>query len=112
MKVIRMIRNKYYVFVLKRIMNDKEDLHLTGKQMSQINSLILKLENLKMKICLLPKENNKCRFFDKEKMECHNKVVGCGFQKIEKINDKNASGYVRKERWYEKYYKASRPKKG
>lgn len=35
----------------------------------------------------------------------------CAF-KQEKIEDNiSPDGYVRKERWYEKYYKDSRPKK-
>lgn len=43
---IRRYKNLFYVFVLKRIMYDSEILWLTGKQMSQINSLIQKLEKL------------------------------------------------------------------
>ena len=41
-----MVRKYFYIFVLKMIMNDKDNLWLTGKQMSQINSLIIKLEEL------------------------------------------------------------------
>ena len=64
-----------------------------------------------MKLCLLSKDINKCPFCDKDKMECHNEVAGCGFQKCEEIKTEDAMGYIRKKRWDETYYKDSRPKK-
>ena len=64
-----------------------------------------------MKLCLLSKDINNCPFCDKEKMECHNDVTGCGFQKCEEIKTEETMDYIRKERWYEKYCKDSRPKK-
>ena len=47
MSSIRKFKNLYYAFILRRIMYDGENLWLTGKQMSQINSLIQKLEKYK-----------------------------------------------------------------
>ena len=44
-------------------------------------------------------------------MECHNDVAGCGFQKCEEVKTEDTMGYIRKERWYETYYKDNRPKK-
>ena len=44
MSNIRRYKNLFYAFILRRIMCDRENLCLTGKQMSQINSLIQKLE--------------------------------------------------------------------
>ena len=64
-----------------------------------------------MTLCLLSKDINNCTFCDKDKMECHNKVADCGFKKCEEIKTEETMGYIRKERWYEKYYKDSRPKK-
>ena len=53
---------------------------------------------------------NNCPFCDKDSMLCKNENK-CAF-KQEKIEDNiSPDGYVRKERWYEKYYKDSRPKK-
>lgn len=40
------IKNKFYIFVLSMMLQDREKLWLTGKQKSQIESLICKLENL------------------------------------------------------------------
>lgn len=51
--------------------------------------------------CTLPKEINECPFYDKEKLLCNNQN-SCSFQKKEEVKP---SGYVRKERWYEQYYK-------
>lgn len=60
-----------------------------------------------MMICLLSKEINDCPFCDKEKMKCNNELTQCAFQRKE-VQD-NGTKYVRKERWYEKYYKNSKP---
>ena len=65
-----------------------------------------------MKKCNLSKDINNCPFCDKDKMECHNDVAECGFQKCEEVKTEDTIGYIRKERWYEKYYTESRPKKG
>ena len=65
-----------------------------------------------MKLCLLSKDINNCPFCDKDKMECHNDVAECGFQKCEEVKTEDTMGYIRKERWYETYYKDNRPKKG
>ena len=65
-----------------------------------------------MKLCLLSKDNNNCKFCDKDKMECHKDVAECGFQKCEEVKTEKTIEYIRKERWYEKYYTESRPKKG
>ncbi len=40
------IKNKLYIFVLNMMLQDREKLWLTGKQKSQIETLIYKLENL------------------------------------------------------------------
>lgn len=52
--------------------------------------------------CTLSIEVNNCPFCDRNKMECSNEK-SCAFQVDENIPTKNK--YVRKERWYEKYYK-------
>ena len=56
--------------------------------------------------CTFPKDINNCPFYDKEKMECNNNDNTCSFREV--IED---TKYERKERWYEKYYKDSRPVK-
>ena len=40
------IKNKIYICILKMLLLDREQLWLTNKQKSQIESLICKLENL------------------------------------------------------------------
>ena len=54
--------------------------------------------------CYLDKDINKCPYFLQKEQECISKSK-CSFQ--EKIDPKIDCGYVRKERWYEKYYKKS-----
>lgn len=61
-------------------------------------------------LCLLPEDINNCPFFNKEKMECTNTDTKCTFRKESDENIVN-NQYIRKERWYEKYYKNSRPAK-
>lgn len=51
--------------------------------------------------CGLSKDINTCPFCDKDKMECNDIARKCAFREEDKCVDK----YVRKERWYEKYYK-------
>ncbi len=40
------VKNKLYILVLNMMLQDKEKLWLTGKQKSQIEALISKIENL------------------------------------------------------------------
>lgn len=54
--------------------------------------------------CLLDKNINKCPYFLLAEEECISKTR-CSYQ--EKIDSGTDCGYVRKERWYEKYYKKS-----
>ena len=50
--------------------------------------------------CTLPVEVNECPFYSKKNAECKN-IKKCTFQE----DDTQITGkYVRKERWYEKYY--------
>lgn len=56
--------------------------------------------------CTLPKDINNCPFCNKGKMECNNENNKCSFHEV--VED---TKYERKERWYEKYYKDSRPVK-
>lgn len=62
-------------------------------------------------LCLLPEDINNCAFCNKERMECTNTNTKCTFRKE---SDENIVSYqyVRKERWYEKYYKDNTPRKG
>lgn len=59
-------------------------------------------------ICTLPSEIKQCPFRSNDS-KCNMDKDGCGFRKIEQEQeqDKTPSQYVRKERWYEKYYKRS-----
>ncbi len=50
--------------------------------------------------CGLSIEINHCPYFDKTKTECHYKEK-CSYQERPEKN----MPYVRKERWYEKYYR-------
>lgn len=52
--------------------------------------------------CSLSLEINNCPFCNKEQMECGN-MSSCAFQVAE--SEKQKEKYIRKERWYEKYYK-------
>ena len=54
--------------------------------------------------CNLSADTNKCPFCNKNKMEC-NYDRRCLFQETESEPVKETNGYVRKERWYEKYYR-------
>ena len=71
-----------------------------------------------MKKCNLDAPVNKCEFFGRN-LICNNSNK-CSFQEVDpedveeiivKKNGVKKNGYIRKERWYEKYYKDSRPKK-
>lgn len=59
--------------------------------------------------CTLAKDINKCPFCNKEIMECTKSDIKCGFRREDE--PVGNSDYVRKERWYEKYYKGTRPVK-
>lgn len=67
-----------------------------------------------MKKCKLDYTINRCEYFEVESCECENPNK-CSFQEIEPADVEDVTvgnnGYVRKERWYEKYYKHSRPKR-
>ena len=54
--------------------------------------------------CYLDKDINKCPYFLSAEQKCTSKTK-CSFQ--EKIDSNANGGYVRQERWYEKYYKKS-----
>lgn len=58
--------------------------------------------------CILSEDINTCPFYDSETMKCNNED-NCSFQ--EDITTYGEEQYTRKERWYEKYYKDSRPVK-
>ena len=52
--------------------------------------------------CTLQHDINNCPFFVSETEECKRNEK-CSFQEQKEANKPNA--YVRKERWYEEYYK-------
>ena len=52
--------------------------------------------------CTLSENINNCPFCNKDKMECNNEK-NCAFQEKDVIQEKEK--YIRKERWYKKYYK-------
>lgn len=58
-------------------------------------------------ICSLSKDINNCPFCNLDKMECNKDDTKCAFQVKEEQNEV----YKREARWYEKYYKGSRPVK-
>lgn len=55
--------------------------------------------------CNLAKEVNTCQFCDLENMICNNAEANnqCAFKLSEEEVETNK--YIRKERWYEKYYR-------
>lgn len=53
--------------------------------------------------CLLEEDINGCVYFDKEHQDCKGNIRECGMYDKYAENPRNA--YVRKPRWYEKYYK-------
>ena len=52
----------------------------------------------------LPTEINNCQYYDKKNRMCSNPNK-CNFQETD---SKNNVGYVRKERWYEQYYRKNK----
>ena len=52
--------------------------------------------------CLLEKDINSCPYYDIASRMCKDNDVKCGMFNKYYINPKNP--YVRKPRWYEKYY--------
>lgn len=62
----------------------------------------MQMENIGNMKCTLEHDVNKCPFFIPEPGECKNENA-CSFQEKENVIKPNT--YVRKERWYEEYYK-------
>lgn len=59
-----------------------------------------------MFVCGINVSNNTCVHLDKKKGICRSKVQGCSFRwENSKELGVNRNTYVRKPRWYEKYYK-------
>lgn len=56
-----------------------------------------------MKKCGLLENANKCEFYNKENKTCLNSEK-CSYQDFD-ADSINPNRYIRKERWYEKYYK-------
>lgn len=54
--------------------------------------------------CELPTEINNCQYYDKKNRMCSNPNK-CNFQEID---SKKNVGYIRKERWYEQYYRKNK----
>ncbi|GEM_PF-673020 len=55
--------------------------------------------------CLMPADINKCKFFLSDQQECAASDDKCGmFQPMEPVRQARPAEYVRKPRWYEKYY--------
>ena len=53
--------------------------------------------------CLLEEDINRCAYYDKERQNCKGNIRECGM--YDKYADNPINRYVRKPRWYEKYYK-------
>ena len=54
--------------------------------------------------CLLAEDINNCSKYDKERGICRDDFRACGmYNKASKVSSKYT--YIRKPRWYEKYYK-------
>ena len=53
--------------------------------------------------CELPTKINNCQYYDKKNRMCSNPNK-CNFQETDSKND----SYVRKERWYEQYYRKNK----
>lgn len=53
--------------------------------------------------CLLEEDVNRCPHYDYDKHECRDSIKECGmYNKPSIVKSKNT--YIRKPRWYEKYY--------
>lgn len=57
-----------------------------------------------IKKCNLSKEINTCPFCDIENMICNKKDTKCAFQERERVK-----ADIKEEKWFEKYYKGSKP---
>lgn len=57
-----------------------------------------------MDYCTLDYEINKCPYFNKNDFSCNNEK-SCSYKNVDLNRDKRQNTYIRKERWYEKYYK-------
>ena len=53
--------------------------------------------------CLLEEDINRCSHYDSVKHECKDHIKECGMYNKNFVYTKNS--YVRKQRWYEKYYR-------
>ena len=54
--------------------------------------------------CTLPQDINLCPHYDKPNSSCNN-PSNCSFQENVQEDMMPYNGYVRQERWYEKYYR-------
>lgn len=61
----------------------------------------------KVKKCSLAENINECQYFDKKSKGCNNSGK-CSFQIDNEETIANEHGYIREERWYEKYHKGTR----
>jgi len=55
-------------------------------------------------LCTLVVSENKCPYLADDKQHCSATNSGCSFRKSETDKPVISREYVRKERWYEKYY--------
>ena len=61
-------------------------------------------------LCTFAPDINECSYFVKDGAKCKKKN-NCAYKREKIEGNISPDGYVQKERWYEKYYKDSRPKK-
>ena len=55
--------------------------------------------------CTLSPDINTCKFYSPSDNSCSNPNEGCTFREDSSKSSELPTGYVREERWYEKYYK-------
>lgn len=53
--------------------------------------------------CFLAEDINSCSHYDWDRHECKDRIRECGMYNKNYMNPKTQ--YIRKARWYEKYYK-------
>lgn len=53
--------------------------------------------------CLLEEDINSCIHYNRDSHECMDDIRECGM--FDKNNSNSVNPYIRKPRWYEKYYK-------
>lgn len=57
-------------------------------------------------LCTMDADLRQCQLLDQTRKYCAGENVKCSFCEVEqKNNPQNPKGYVRQERWYEKYYR-------